>query len=721
MHSRRAKWSIAVLAFVALMTISAGLRAQPALPAPIDPAEEKDAVVKFHLTEAKDFFEMGYYDDCAKQWNTVTDLKPSPALCLELRREFGMDLFAQMLENDKLREPVTAFLKLAREEEERLRQDPVYIKSLVRSLQKTATEREFATWELRKVGERAVPYLLADMLGAANSTQLLNQRMALMAMGKGAVAPLVEALMVKDPVVRESLVPILGSSGDVRALAPLRALLEDPEQPLGVRYAARASLEGIAEGASERSAAQYYFELGSFYYYKNPAVQPWYFEDTVPLWHWDAKEQRIVSASVSRQGYYLELCKRACYDGLKLAPDDVNLRELLISTYFAEKELEGVEADPELAQKIEVLLKSGGKAVLLASLNRQLVDRRPELALDVIKVLRSVCVGEGLTEGERTASGNPLLQALTYPDLAVDFYAAEAIATAAPGKPFDYQDTVVRYLVHGLLCGSGVKTAVVAIPEPERQNRFKGDLQALGYKVAVAASAGEALQLLDALPMPMLVLGNEAIMGEVVPAIASRPYAHLVTRITVSPDVGSFEVKEGQTEVAVPPTITEGQLGEVAAQLAEATVGVKIDATVVARMAAKALVKASRGGTELNVAPASEALEMVMKSKDAEVRIPVLEALGNTRDPGALSPLLAMATDPAWDEQTRLAALDAAKVVLGAMNVAQEDFYNTLVGLLDDESQAVRQAAAACLSAGPFSAEQIVAVLAEKKVLTSVK
>ncbi len=65
----------------------------------------------------------------------------------------------------------------------------------------------------------------------------------------------------------------------------------------------------------------------------------------------------------------------------------------------------------------------------------------------------------------------------------------------------------------------------------------------------------------------------------------------------------------------------------------------------------------------------------------------------------------------------RLAALNAARVVLGAMQKAEKEVYDALVALLDEESEAIRLAAAACLSSGPFSAEQIVAVLAEKKVL----
>jgi uncharacterized protein (DUF2336 family) len=119
----------------------------------------------------------------------------------------------------------------------------------------------------------------------------------------------------------------------------------------------------------------------------------------------------------------------------------------------------------------------------------------------------------------------------------------------------------------------------------------------------------------------------------------------------------------------------------------------------------------------LNVAPASGALLLVAGYERKEVQLPVLEALGNTHDAKALDALLALGSDAGKDAEVRLGALKAAATVLGTTPKVDKKVYDALVALLDDKSENIRQAAAACLSSGPFSAEQIVAVLVEKKVL----
>jgi HEAT repeat protein len=662
---------------------------------------------------------MGYLDDCAQQWKTLMELDPSPALCLRLRKQFGFELFARMLEEPQLTEPVTEFLKRARQEVDRLRSDPAYIQALVEDLQRTRSERQAATYELKQVGERAVPPLFAALAGAADERERINVKMALEFLAKQAVAPLVGALAVEKGEVRQEVAFILGKAGDQRALASLAALVEDAEQPPAVHTAARWAVQNILQGAEPRSAAEYFVELGALYYYQAPEVQPGYSGDQVPLWRWDADGQAIVAVEVSRRDFYSEGCKTCCYDGLAIAPEDTRLGELLVSIYFVEKQAKGGDADPELAARIELLLSSGGKPALLASLRRQLQDDRADLALDVIQVLRPVLAGEGLSGAEASVAGNALLEALDFPDQLLNVYAAETVAEAAPVEPFECHERVVPYLTWGLLWGAEVKTALVASTDPQVLNAFKGHLRALGYKVHEGTGVDEAAEASRGLPTPSLVVADLELMGGLRSLLVEDFRTRFVPKVAVGAADSELETPRGQPEISVPANIAEAELGKAVADLlSSAGLYSRLTAErgAVARMAAASLAKLSRGATVLNVTPASGALLLAMGSEDEEVRLPVLEALGNTRDAQALRPLLDMGGDGGLDEETRLAALRAAKVVLGAMDEADTEVYDALVALLDDESEAVRQAGGACLSAGPFSAEQIVAVLVEKKV-----
>ena len=719
MLSRRLTGSVAVFALLALLAAAGGTSAAQA-PAPVEPGAQLAEMAEFRLAEAKDFFEMGWLDDSARQWKALMELDPSPALCLKLRKKFGFELLSRMMEEDKLAEPVSEFLRRASQEEARLRRDPEHIKALVDALGRTPTEQRQATYELKQVGERAVPELFARLIGAADERERLNALLALEYMGARAVPALVVALKVEDEALRRDVAVLLGKARDLRALAPLKALLEDAEQPEEVRRAARWALEQILEGASQRPAAEYYFELGELYYYQSPEVQPGYFEPTVPLWRWDAEKQAIVSVDVSRRDFYIERGKESSYQGLTVAPGDDRLRELLVSIYFVEKQAKGEEADPELAQRIGLLVGSGGKPALLASLRRQLQDDEPELALAVIGVLRSVISGEGFSGPLRSVGDNPLLEALDFPDQVLNFFAAEAVAEAAPKGPFELQERVVPYLTWGLLWGAQVKTALVASADRPLLNAFLGHLRALGYKVHEATTVAEAVEVSRGLPTPTLVVAEAGLMAEVRPALLADFRTRFASRVVVSAPGSKVQAPEGQPEVSVPADIGEAALGKVLDGLlsrAGVQTRLSVKRSALALRAAQALAKASRGGTRLDMAPASGALLLVVGCGDEALQLAVLEALGNTRDPAALEPLLALGADTEEAQEVRLGALGAARVVLAAMDQADEKVYDALVTLLDDESEDIRQAAAAGLSSGPFSAEQIVAVLAAKKVL----
>jgi len=720
MFSMRLTGSVAVLTLMVFGVAGVLSAAEVPVPAPVEPTAQLAEMAEFRLSEAKDFFEMGWLEDCAKQWEALMSLDPPPALCLKLRQKFGFELLTRMMEEEKLTKPVTEFLKRASQEEARLRRDPAHIKALVDALSGTPTERRRAMYELKQVGERAVPELFVRLSGAADPEERLRARLALEYMGARAVPALVVALEVKDPALRRDLVMLLGKARDLRALPPLKALLEDKEQPAEVRQAARWALEHIQQGASERSAADYYFELGELYYYQSPEVQPGYFEPQVPLWRWDAEKQAITCVEVSRRDFYIERSKECCYRGLALAPTDCRLRELLVSTYFLEKQLKGGEADAELTKRIGLLVRTGGKPVLLAALRRQLQDDRPDLALAVIDVLRTVVSGEGFSGAERSVKGNPLLEALDFPDQLLNFFAAEAVAEAAPKEPFEGQQRVVPYLTWGLLWGSGVRTALVAASERPLLNAFVGHLRALGYKVHEATSVAEAVEISRGLPTPMLVVAESAMMTEVRSALLADFRTRFACRVVVSAPGSQVQEPEGQPEVSVPADIQEAALGKVLEGLLSRSglqSRLSVEPGSLALRAAQALAKLSRGGTVLDVAPASGALLLVVGHKDQAVRLAVLEALGNTRDPAALDALLALGANKEEAGEVRLGALNAARVVLSAMDRADKKVYDALVALLDDEEEGVRRAAAACLSSGPFSAEQIVAILAAKKVL----
>lgn len=333
------------------------------------------------------------------------------------------------------------------------RTDAKLIVDEIRRLGSTPRGKMIAIQRLRDAGEYAVPFLLDAMVETmrepAGKNELAGMIEALPQIGQLAIRPLAAALQTNNEPLKAEIIRALGQIGYPQALPYLKYVAET-DKSAELRALASESVRRIDPRAVSTPAAALFFQLAEKHYYGNESLNP---QEGVPIaniWFWDAAANRLARVEVARAYFHELMCMRCCEWSLK-AQEQFGVAIGLWLAAFFKAEAAGIpmpEYFGESHAKALVYATTAGPEYLHQALARAVNDRNAAVALGAVEALAT-------TAGERSlmytlGPSQPLLQSLAFPDRAVRYSAAIAIANAGPRQPFPESGVVVQNLAEAL-------------------------------------------------------------------------------------------------------------------------------------------------------------------------------------------------------------------------------------------------------------------------------
>jgi hypothetical protein len=389
-------------------------------------------------------------------------------------------------------------------------QDPELIAQTIRDM--SAGERAYENHlpYLRASGELAVPIMI-QFLRLQDDQHLPYRgtvRRALADMGHVAVNPLLAAMDMKDNDTLLTVIDTLGTLGYDEAGPYLAVVANDASAPQAVRNAAGTALGRLAISQSQSAdPAGLYYQLALRFYYgkadiaqviDNPGATAATPVRTCNYWSWDG-DKGLVRAQVPAEIFTDLMTLRTCEQSMRLAQsasaeavalwlDANNKRE----ADLPDGATDPVRGDQPSAHYFNV---SSGALHIDDALARALRDRNAAVAWKLTHSLSQI-VGHSSLDGR---AGDPLTEALRFPDKRVRYEAALALGRALPSKAFANQELVVPLLVEAIGAGGGGNLLVLG-PNRDDANGLAESLRKLGYVAAAAASPGEAVSAAADLP-----------------------------------------------------------------------------------------------------------------------------------------------------------------------------------------------------------------------------
>jgi HEAT repeat protein len=373
-------------------------------------------------------------------------------------------------------------------------------------------------------------------------------------MGSQVTLPVIECLNSQNVRLKQSAVIVLGNLRDLRAVADLKRLYEDPKEPPEVKDITAAALRQLTQRdpGQLRPAREYYYNKALLYFQNHPAIIKNYDRNWL-FWKWDFEKGEIVREKVPQWLYHFRLAEEACFDGLDIDYTYTSLWPILALTTLAEYE-ESLVHLRDAPESVKDQLKSlsdknyagwvngltCGGAALYDALDLALKSNDAAVAVTVINALKETANEWGFPKaGSKPPTGSsakgptrpvkaptaagrkrthpllgpagtpgakmgakgawPLIEALTYPDKRVRYAAAVAIVHIHNRSPllrrnkFAGQDRVVDVLIEAL-GESGARSILVATSDIQTRNDLVGELTGMGYFAYGAESSAEAFK-----------------------------------------------------------------------------------------------------------------------------------------------------------------------------------------------------------------------------------
>jgi hypothetical protein len=405
------------------------------------------------------------------------------------------------------------------------RTDSKIIVEEIRRLGSTPRGKLIAIQRLRDAGEYAVPFLLDAMAeiirDPAAKNELAGMIEALPQIGQPAIRPLTAALQMSNDQVKAEIIRALGQIGYPQALPYLKYVAESA-QSAELRALAAESLRRIDPRAINTPAAALFFQLAEKYYYHNESLNPPVGVPVTNIWFWDGNANRLARVEVA-SGYFHELmCMRCCEWSLK-AQEQFGLAIGLWLAAFFKAESVGVPMPDYFGKEhanAVVYATTAGPEYLHQALARAVNDRNAAVALGAVEAL-------AITAGERSlmytlGPSQPLLQSLAFPDRAVRYSAAIAIAMAGPRQPFPESGVVVQNLAEALT----PRSQEAGAPAVEQWTAQMADSYALRAAQAMLKLAIGRNPVIDlSLAQPSLISATKATRQEI-QALAGQVLAY---------------------------------------------------------------------------------------------------------------------------------------------------------------------------------------------------
>jgi len=525
--------------------------------------------------------------------------------------------------------------------------------------------------------------------------------------GRPMVLPLVEQLQTSDPVLRLTVVNLLGQIGYRQALPALRALQTEGQLDLQTKTAITNAITRIDRtntGAASATPTALFLKAGENYLAKEPSFQPLLAnEKTNPIWFYDKGLNNVTSIDVPTEAWSAIMAARSAHAAIALDTNNASAISLWIAAQLKKDILLDGQADPTMPDfDANYVALASGPLYVNPVLTRALDARDVPLALRTIDALKAT----GGTKDLVSSASSPLVRALSYPGREVRFSAAIALGQANPAEVFPSYFRVVPILAEAI-ASTGTPNALVVIPDDDKRNKLTATLRegSTHFNVYAASTMSAALEAAQRVPTFDVVIVSQGAARSDLAQIAITDYriagapvllAVAAAEVPALKAAGSNAIDEAGDDTAITDALTAARANFGNAPL-DAEKTAQYSLTAVQLLATLAADHKSI----YSVADALPALTDGLKDKRSEIATASAAALGKMRNVDAQKAIAAAAL--AADVDTGLRAPFFNALTESARNVGNHldsSAINSLIKIVSTETDpAVRTAAAAALGA----------------------
>jgi len=675
------------------------------------------------LNEADDgwyFAAIGRFDVANANFRALLDSNPDPVALLEFadRNERRQLILVRLSDHPIIGPACRELISLLETGEVQIKADPTRIKEHIERLGGPPRAFENACSWLQVSGEYAVPFLVQYLRDPSKRNLAPPILRCLPTIGRPALNPLVMALRVDDEATRIDVLRALAQIGYDQSVPYVRLVLQSPVTTAEVQSEAEATLDRLArEGVDfdrSLSPAESFLRLAEDYYGDTPSLAADARLDTANVWYWrDGLLQNVV---VPTPIFNEVMCMRCCEEALRL---DATLKPALAlwlaANFRREAQLPNGATDPTRPANFAsgaYFAQSAGPEYCLMTLARAVADGDPAVALGAIGALRTTAGPASITS--EASNGNPLAEALTFPDRMVRIRAALALGRALPVEPFRNHQNLLPVLAEAVALFGGSRNALVVDPDENTGNPIAAALRAEGYTVLTDAELLAGLEkvrqevpsidvifIASDVGPPGLEEGLQQLRAEVrfaaTPVVLiAKPADRTRVRDLVRADHRLQAVNPGD-EIEQIRAAVEAVSKAVGAQPITADVGglLAMEAVEVLRLLAVT-------HNELfPVSAAEPALLTAVRASDTELRLLAADVLGFIATPAAQQALANIALDGNEPQEMRVSMFGAlAESAKRNGSLLDDDAVNAIITIVQtDENDVLRTAASQALGA----------------------
>ncbi len=425
---------------------------------------------------------------------------PDDETLIRLRDKHGTGDFVMLSRIKSLKSKAQGLLERLGAVSRQQSEDPTYADQLIAKLESDAVQRELAIRELRNLGEAAVPHMLRKLVNPSSATQSDQIIHALGRIGRPAIAPALAGLDAPQPSVRLAVLSGLALINGKEAVAylwhPAFAESESPE----LRTAARKTLSRVLTGSAKiperltvdlasqelrRITRSLYFQQHHF---------PLEDDGNVLLWVWDDAEGTAVRKLLPPEQAQLFLTSRFARQSLDLSPENPEAQRLSLGSQMGwSVAVQGRDHLLSLAPGTPgFVAMTAGEQTVTDVLVEALSAGQLGTAQAALQILGEIGSHQQIF-GERGRK-SPVLAALNFPDLRVQFAAANAILRTEPTRAFRGADRVVSIL-NRAINNSETNKALVIDADTGRAEITAGYLSDLGYTPVMVRTGQEGFAM----------------------------------------------------------------------------------------------------------------------------------------------------------------------------------------------------------------------------------
>jgi hypothetical protein len=571
-----------------------------------------------------------------------------------------------------------------------------------------------AKGRLTDAGEYAVPYYIQALNDTKKTDLHPYVLQAMIEIGKPVLSPLLEQLNnTPDGAEELGLVDVIGRIGYAEALPYLKAISEGAGTNADLKNAADRAINLVDRRniGGSITAAEAFVQLARGFYEKQPSVSaPFPKEPANPVWYYNRGLNNVDPVRVPTPIWGDIMAMRACEQALKLQPNNQQAISLWIASNLRrEIQLPQGAADPthkDTDPTAAYYAKAAGPLYLNPVLTMALDDRDGALALKALDALEDTSGTAMMVDAAE--GGAPLVRALSYPDRAVRFSAADALARANPAKNFPGSFRVVPVLAEAVTQNG--KPSVLII-DPKEGNRIAETFRdKLDYTVYSGNSVNEALGAAHkAASFDLIIISDGAEVAHLTD-IGQTDYRLAFTPVLVLTDAASVGLTsrrylEDSRITVASEDIDDAGLKAVADDSKNKLGGAPLDPAAATTYATTALkLLGTIAGDHASIYSAEDAgivLRDALKDKRPEIvtgAAAVLGQLSNPDDQRALATAaLQSDTDPAVRQAIFVGLAESAKRIGNDLDSPTVDKIITEVSTETDAN--VRQAASQALGA----------------------